>query len=105
MATREIKRSGGRSGLEQGDRGYANAELKGRRFGRVLTKLGVVTRAQVHEALAIQRSRKAKGELDKIGAILIEQGRITEDDRHARRRRASRALTSSTSIPTASKKR
>jgi len=80
MATREIKRGGGRSGLQLSDRGYANAELKGRRFGRVLTKLGVVTHAQVHEALAIQRSRKAKGELDKIGAILVEQGRVTEDD-------------------------
>ncbi len=80
MATKDLRRGGGRSGLSVGDRGYANAELKGRRFGRVLTKLGVVTRDQVQEALGIQRSRKAKGEQAKLGAILIEQGRITEDD-------------------------
>ena len=80
MATREIKRGGGRSGLSPADRGYANAELKGRRFGRVLTKLGVVTRDQVQEALGIQRSRKSKGEMAKLGAILVEQGRATEDD-------------------------
>ncbi|MCH2138398.1 MAG: Flp pilus assembly complex ATPase component TadA [Phycisphaerales bacterium] len=80
MATKDLRRGGGRSGLSVGDRGYANAELKGRRFGRVLTKLGMVTRDQVQEALGIQRSRKAKGEQAKLGAILIEQGRITEGD-------------------------
>ena len=30
-------------------------ELKGRKFGRVLVKLGKVTREQVHEALAVNR--------------------------------------------------
>lgn len=33
------------------------SELKGRRFGRVLTKLKKVTREQVHEALALQKTR------------------------------------------------
>ena len=40
--------------------------LPWRRFGRVLSKLGLVTREQVHEAIAVQRSRKAKGELKKM---------------------------------------
>ncbi len=35
-------------------------ELKGRRFGRVLTKLGKVTREQVHEALQLQKTRKRR---------------------------------------------
>ena len=34
------------------------AELKGRRLGRVLTKMGKVTREQVHEALAIQQQQR-----------------------------------------------
>jgi type IV pilus assembly protein PilB len=47
------------------------AELKGRKLGRVLTKLGKVSREQVHEALEIQKTRKAK-----IGEILVELGYI-----------------------------
>ncbi len=45
------------------------AELKGRKIGRVLTKLGKVTRERVHEALAIQQTRKAP-----LGQILVELG-------------------------------
>jgi len=78
--SKQATRTGRPSSLKFGERGFAAAELKGRRFGRVLSKLGLVNRDQVHEALAVQRSRKAKGELNKIGEILIEQGRITEDD-------------------------
>ena len=33
------------------------AELKGRRLGRVLTKMGKVSREQVYEALKIQKER------------------------------------------------
>jgi type IV pilus assembly protein PilB len=51
------------------------AELKGRKIGRVLTKLGKVTREQVHEALAVQRNRKAL-----IGQILVELGYCTQRD-------------------------
>ncbi len=51
------------------------AELKGRRLGRVLTKLGKVTREQVHEGLALQRTRK-----EPIGALLVGLGYITEID-------------------------
>jgi type IV pilus assembly protein PilB len=51
------------------------AELKGRKIGRVLAKLGKVTREQVHEALAVQKTRKAP-----IGQILIELGYCTQRD-------------------------
>jgi type IV pilus assembly protein PilB len=50
-------------------------ELKGRKLGRVLTKMGKVTREQVHEALAIQKTRKAP-----IGQLLVELGHISERD-------------------------
>ena len=56
------------------------AQLKGRRFGRVLTKLGKITRDQVHEALRVQRARRDKGDRDLIGQILIELGLIGEFD-------------------------
>lgn len=56
------------------------AELKGRRFGRVLTKLGKITRDQVHEALALQRTRKEKGQNELIGKLLLELGYITNED-------------------------
>ncbi len=51
------------------------AELKGRKLGRVLTKLGKVTRDQVHEALAIQQTRKAP-----IGQLLVELNYCTQRD-------------------------
>ncbi len=51
------------------------AELKGRKLGRVLTKLGKVSREQVHEGLAIQKNRKAP-----IGQILVELGYCTQRD-------------------------
>ncbi|MBM4112527.1 MAG: pilus assembly protein PilB [Phycisphaerae bacterium] len=53
------------------------AELKGRRIGRVLTKLGKLTRDQVHKALELQQDKK-KG--TKLGEILVELGLITKDD-------------------------
>jgi type IV pilus assembly protein PilB len=56
------------------------SELKGRRFGRVLTKLGKITRDQVHEALALQRTRLQKGQAIPIGELLVELGSITEAD-------------------------
>ncbi|MBX3386129.1 MAG: Flp pilus assembly complex ATPase component TadA [Phycisphaeraceae bacterium] len=51
------------------------AELKGRKLGRVLTKLGRVTRERVHEALAIQKTRKVP-----IGQLLVELGYCTHRD-------------------------
>jgi len=54
------------------------SELKGRKLGRALTKLGKVTREQVHEALAIQKSQT--GTKRKIGEILVELGYIEQRD-------------------------
>ena len=51
------------------------AELKGRKLGRVLTKMGKVTREQVHEALAIQQTRKVP-----IGQLLVELGYCSAED-------------------------
>ena len=51
------------------------AEMKGRRLGRILTKLGKVTREQVHEALQIQQTDKKP-----VGEILVGLGYVTEED-------------------------
>jgi type IV pilus assembly protein PilB len=51
------------------------AELKGRKLGRVLTKMGKVTREQVHEALAVQKTKKSR-----IGELLVELGHCTKTD-------------------------
>jgi len=48
-------------------------ELRGRPLGRVLVKMGQVTREQVHEALAVQKEKGGP-----IGRILIELGYIEE---------------------------
>lgn len=50
-------------------------QLRGRQLGRVLIKMGKLRRAQVHEALDIQKERRGP-----IGAILVELGHITEED-------------------------
>lgn len=47
-------------------------EMKGRKLGRVLTKLGHATRERIHEALAIQKTRKVP-----IGQLLVELGYCT----------------------------
>jgi len=53
------------------------AELKGLKLGRVLAKLGKVTRERVHEALAVQKTRKAP-----LGQLLVELGYLTPRDVH-----------------------
>lgn len=63
--------------MPHGVNGMDPSELKGRKLGRVLTKLKVVTREQVHEALAIQKGRTTKV---KIGEILKELGYCTQLD-------------------------
>ncbi len=50
-------------------------QLRGRRLGRVLIKMGKLTRDQVHEALAAQKQRRGP-----IGRTLVEIGYITEDE-------------------------
>jgi type IV pilus assembly protein PilB len=56
------------------------AQLKGRRFGRVLTKLKILNREKVHEALQVQKVSRKKGDHRKIGEIMIEMGLISEND-------------------------
>lgn len=51
------------------------AEMKGRKLGRVLTKLGKVSREQVHEALEIQKTKKLK-----VGELLVELGHCSSRD-------------------------
>jgi type IV pilus assembly protein PilB len=53
----------------------AISELKGRPIGRVLTKMGKITRDQVQEALEFQKS---KGGV--LGRILIDLGYVKESD-------------------------
>jgi len=50
-------------------------QLRGRRLGRVLIKMGKLTRDQVHEALEIQKQRRGP-----LGRILVELGYVTEDE-------------------------
>ena len=51
------------------------SQLKGRRIGRILTKMRKVTREQVHEGLEMQKQRRGP-----LGQILIDLGYVTEDD-------------------------
>ncbi len=53
-------------------------QLRGRRLGRVLIKMGKLTREQVHEALDIQRQRRGP-----LGRILVEMGHINDDELNA----------------------
>jgi len=50
-------------------------ELKGRRLGRILIKMGRATRDQVEEALNLQKDRRAP-----IGQLLMELGYIAQSD-------------------------
>ncbi len=52
-------------------------QLKGRPLGRVLIKMGKVTREKVHKALSMQ---KESAQSTPVGQILIELGFITETD-------------------------
>jgi len=63
------------TGQDQQQKAPDISELKGRRLGRILTKMGKVTREQVHEALQLQSQRRAP-----IGQLLIELGYVTDED-------------------------
>ena len=52
-------------------------QLKGRMLGRILIKMGLLTRDKVHESLKIQEKRGAG---IKLGQILLETGLIKEQD-------------------------
>jgi chorismate-pyruvate lyase len=53
----------------------AVAALKGRPLGRILIKMGKVTRAQVSRALELQKRKKLP-----LGELLIESGDVTKGD-------------------------
>src|SRR5690242_3961647 len=58
-------------------------QLKNRPLGRVLIKMGRLTREQVHKALAVQaEQQKAKSVRTPIGQILVDLGLITDKDRN-----------------------
>ena len=50
-------------------------QLRGRTIGRILIKMGVLTREKVHESLAIQKQRQGGV---KIGQIFLELGLVDE---------------------------
>ena len=49
-------------------------QLRGRTLGRILTKMGLLTREQIHECLQLQQKRPGV----KIGQIFIELGLIDQ---------------------------
>ena len=53
-------------------------DLQNRRIGRILVKMGRVTREQVHEALQLQQQRRSP-----LGQLLVEMGYITEKEVNA----------------------
>ncbi|RIK67589.1 MAG: pilus assembly protein PilB [Planctomycetota bacterium] len=55
--------------------GSTTKQYKGRPLGRILIKMGKVNRAQVHEALAIQKTTRGP-----VGRILVDLGYIKEAD-------------------------
>src|ERR1035437_183389 len=57
-------------------------QLKSRPLGRVLIKMGRLTREQVHQGLAAQKEQKAKGVNTPIGQILVDLGLISDKDRN-----------------------
>jgi type IV pilus assembly protein PilB len=52
-------------------------ELKGRTIGRILIKMGLLTREKVHECLKVQQDRKGQV---KLGEVFIEKGLVTQRD-------------------------
>ncbi len=52
-------------------------QLKGRPLGRILIKMGKLTRAQVSEALELQKQKRGP-----LGQLLIEMGYVDEKDIH-----------------------
>jgi type IV pilus assembly protein PilB len=53
------------------------SELKGRTIGRILIKMGLLTREKVHECLKIQEERKGQV---KLGEVFVEKGFVTPKD-------------------------
>ncbi len=55
-------------------------QLKDRPLGRVLIKMGRLTREQVHQALAVQAQQKARHLNTPIGQVLVDLGMISQKD-------------------------
>jgi type IV pilus assembly protein PilB len=53
------------------------SELKGRTIGRILIKMGLLTREKVHECLKIQEERKGQV---KLGEVFVEKGFVQPKD-------------------------
>lgn len=50
-------------------------EMQGRRLGRILTKMGKVSRDQIQEGLSLQSQRRLP-----LGQLLVELGYVTQED-------------------------
>ena len=55
------------------------SQLKNRKLGRILTKLGKLSREQVHAALEVRTNDPANAK-KKIGEVMLEMGLVTADD-------------------------
>ena len=55
------------------------SQLKNRKLGRILTKLGKLSREQVHAALEV-RTNNPENAKKKIGEVMLEMGLVTADD-------------------------
>ncbi len=80
MAQDKVKKTSSSKSGSASTKTVDAAQLKGRRFGRVLTKLRRLNREKVHEALQVQKIARKKGDRRKIGEIMVEMGLITEND-------------------------
>lgn len=80
MAQERVKKSASKRSKSKSSKAVEPSQLKGRRFGRVLTKLRKLTREQVHEALQIQKIARKKGDRRKIGEFMVEMELISEHD-------------------------
>jgi len=52
---------------------------KDRPLGRILTKMGKLTREEVHRALAVQADTRLKGSRQPLGEVLIQLGLCTRE--------------------------
>ena len=52
-------------------------QLKGRTLGRILIKMGILTRDKVHRCLKLQEKKSGKV---KIGEIFLEEGLVKKKD-------------------------
>jgi type IV pilus assembly protein PilB len=68
------------AGVSRASIAAAGTELKGRRIGQILRKMGKLNREKVHEALDLQQQQARKGQRRLIGELLVELGYVTAAD-------------------------